>query len=74
MRTLQTYEDMVEKNWEALSMQGWHNVDAAARHYHENPGKLDRDLAAHVRASRRKSLRTTALARRRGRGTTNTSD
>ena len=50
-RTLQTYEAMVLKHWEALSSQGWHNrVDAAAKHYHENPGKLDRDLAAYTRA------------------------
>ena len=54
MRTLQTYEDMVEKNWEALSFQGWQRIDAAAKHYFENPGKLDRDLKAAARAARRK--------------------
>ena len=44
MRTLETYEEMVEKHWEALSFQGWQRIDAAAKHYFENPGKLDRDL------------------------------
>ena len=55
MRTLQTYEEMVLKHWEALSTQGWKRVDAAAKYYHENPGKLDRDLAAHTRADRRRN-------------------
>ena len=55
MRTIQTYEAMVLKHWEALSSQGWHNIDAAAKHYHENPGKLDRDLAAYTRASRHRN-------------------
>ena len=43
------------KHWEALSTQGWQRVDAAAKHYFENPGKLDRDLAAHTRASRHRN-------------------
>ena len=31
-----------------LALRAGTRVDAAAKHYHENPGKLDRDLAAYT--------------------------
>ena len=46
--------EMVLKHWEALSSQGWNN-GTQRQHYHENPGKLDRDLAARIRADRHRN-------------------